>query len=283
LRSLSLVVSTREGDLPVERPSLRGCDAKVERAREHLKTLYKEIDAFIESEPHEIVSEFDAETLTRIVRLRVLREPDETAWAVLLGDFLHNLRSALDHLVWQLVLLNGAEPGAHNQFPISSRRDTYWRAKKDGAPSVRDHRLRGVAEAHRRVIDEVQPYRRGADAQKDPLAILRQLSNVDKHQVLHAALIAVVEPNPDAFAAEGDERGVAEFEFNSGPLEDGAEVLRIRVRSDNPNAHVHVKAPISMGIGFGEQAVNAHVLPNLLGQVGLIVNTLRPEFSHSPS
>jgi len=116
----------------VEKPTLQGCDAKVRRARAHLDALYKEIGGFIESEPHEIVSEFDSETITRTVHLRVLKEPDETTWALLLGDFVHNLRSALDHLIWQLVLLSDAKPGEHNQFPICSRGMAYWCPRKDG-------------------------------------------------------------------------------------------------------------------------------------------------------
>jgi hypothetical protein len=263
----------------VDQPTLEGCDAKVRRAREHLDALYAEIGAFIESEPHEIVSEFDAETLTRTFALRVLKEPDETAWAVLLGDFVHNLRSALDHLIWQLVLLNSAKPGDQNQFPICSHGTTYWCAKKDGSPSVRDRMLRGMADRHRTVIDGVQPYRRGHDAPKDPLALLNWLSNVDKHRVLHPTFLAVIEPNPDDYVVEGDDTaGVAEFEFNSGPLKDGAEVLRVRVRSENPNAKVHVKAPIPMGIGFGERALRAQILGNLLGHVGLILDAFRVEF-----
>jgi len=138
--------------------------------------------------------------------------------------------------------------------------------------------LRGVAERHRTVIDGVQPYRRGLDAPKDPLAVLNWLSNVDKHRVLHAALIAVADPNPDDFMVEGDDAGVAEFEFNSGPLKDGAEVMRIRVRSGNPNAKVHVKAPIPMDIGFGERGLRAQGLANLLGHTGSILDTFRPEF-----
>jgi hypothetical protein len=38
---------------------------------------------------------------------KVVREPAETQWGVMLGDFLHNCRTALDHLVCQLVVLSG--------------------------------------------------------------------------------------------------------------------------------------------------------------------------------
>jgi hypothetical protein len=47
---------------------------------------------------------------------------DQTVmWAGILGDVVHNWRSALDHLVWQLVLLDTGEDGTpEHQFPIAS-------------------------------------------------------------------------------------------------------------------------------------------------------------------
>ena len=42
-------------------------------------------------------------------------------WAVILGDAVHNLRSALDHLIWQLVLLDTGKDGSNeHQFPVAS-------------------------------------------------------------------------------------------------------------------------------------------------------------------
>jgi hypothetical protein len=36
----------------------------------------------------------------------------------LIGEFLHNTRSSLDHLAWQLVLSNSGEPSLATCFPI---------------------------------------------------------------------------------------------------------------------------------------------------------------------
>jgi len=44
---------------------------------------------------------------------------------VLLGDWAHNLRSALDHLMWQLVILYGGTPNRRTQFPIFQRKRDY--------------------------------------------------------------------------------------------------------------------------------------------------------------
>ena len=86
----------------MEEPTLEGCDVKVARARTHLQALYDEINAYVASEPHEIVEAFDAEAREYWATFRVKVEPDWLAWGILLGDFVHNLRSALDHLVWAI-------------------------------------------------------------------------------------------------------------------------------------------------------------------------------------
>ena len=41
-------------------------------------------------------------------------------WGVLIGEILHNLRSALDHLIWQLVILETGAPPTTTKtaFPI---------------------------------------------------------------------------------------------------------------------------------------------------------------------
>jgi len=100
----------------VEEPTLEGCDAKVARARTHLQALYDEINAYVASEPHEIVEAFDAEAREYWATFRVKVEPDWLAWGILLGDFIHNLRSALAHLVWQLALLSGNGRGGTISF-----------------------------------------------------------------------------------------------------------------------------------------------------------------------
>ncbi len=37
-------------------------------------------------------------------------EAPSQRWGILIGEFVHNLAFSLDHLAWQLVLLNGGTP-----------------------------------------------------------------------------------------------------------------------------------------------------------------------------
>jgi hypothetical protein len=241
-------------------PSLEGCWAKIRRAEQHLKSLHEEIGAFIDSDPHQVVERFDLETSTYEMRIEVERSPDDSAWGALVGDFVQNLRASLDHLVWQLVLLNGErKPSNQNQFPIVMSESDYWESRK-GKPSLRDRMLAGVAEEHRARIDLVQPYRRGDRAAERSLAYLRWLSNVDKHRALHTTLFTVKTPRPEDLIVEADDEfRVIEFEINSGALEHGAHIMRARMPMDS-QAKVQMKGEIEIGIGFGERGGRASPL-----------------------
>lgn len=263
------------------KPSLDGVDAKLGRAREHLEALYDEVNGFLSRKPHELIEDTDQEARTFRVSIKIREEPDELGWGLLLGDFAHNLRSSLDHLVWQLVLLAQAKPGRENQFPIAMSGGAYWCPRKDGTPGIRARSLKGVSEKHRTMIDQTQPYTAGQLAKQHPLAILGDLSNVDKHRLLHPTFIAVEAPTRDDIdVASTDEGAIAHIVFNSGPLKDGAEVMHTTFGTTDPNAKVHMKAEIPIRIAFGEDSpVKAEALGDpVLKYVDAIVKAFRREF-----
>ena len=108
--------------------SLDGPRAKYRRAFEHMQTLHSEVAEFEDNHPDPKVEHFDPETGRYTLAVEFGDETDAERrdrarrWGIVLGDVIHNLRSALDHVVWQLVLLNGATPGPGNQWPICRSR-----------------------------------------------------------------------------------------------------------------------------------------------------------------
>lgn len=273
-------------------PSLSGCRAKVWRAAEHLKCLGDEIHTFFgpeDDKPHRIHDKFDPQTLTYEAWIEPIREPTEHVWGVLLGDYIHNLRSTLDHLIWQLVILNtGKEPtGRQNQFPIASRGTQYWCARKNGQPSMRDSALANVADEHRAIIDQLQPYRRGNGAQDDPLDIIGSLSNIDKPRLVHPALFAIQPADPSAWITEtvGGTVGYRSFEFNAAPLPPKActKVVSARLQPVVPGTEVDMKGKITVDVAFGERRIRDLVFPDLLDHVNAIIGTFErffPQATH---
>ena len=95
-------------------PTLEGCTEKWARGSAILDTVVKRVVEYLEDgPPHRVQGAFDAASCTYVVTGEIVRPmSDPLMLAVLLGDAVHNLRSALDHLIWQLVLLNTGKPVA---------------------------------------------------------------------------------------------------------------------------------------------------------------------------
>jgi hypothetical protein len=107
----------------------------------------------------------------------------------ILGDCVHNLRSALDHLACQLVWVSGRTPDRLTQFPIISD-DTYWDSAAQSREPVKVDIHPGVLPGIRDALASVQPYT-GTDAGQ-ALGAIRKLDNPDKHRqiILTAQVIS---------------------------------------------------------------------------------------------
>src|SRR6476619_1299435 len=94
---------------------LTSVDEKIKRSKEHINNLKQRIDRFDKGQPYEMIEQSNPERPeNRQGILRILR-PIPPGIPLAAGDAVHNLRSALDHLVWAAV-----GPNATNQtaFPI---------------------------------------------------------------------------------------------------------------------------------------------------------------------
>src|SRR3989442_2229333 len=85
---------------------------------------------------------------------RVPDLPGFLPWVgILVGDIVHNMRSSLDHLVFQLTLVNTAGKVVHperTQFPICDTPQQYMRAAANNLSEVAQHDAR--------IIQGFQPY-----------------------------------------------------------------------------------------------------------------------------
>jgi hypothetical protein len=93
-------------------------------------------------------------------------------FGVRVGEIAHNLRSALDYLVYQLARLDSGNFVSGTQFPIEE--------SAKGFRSRSKRCLAGIDRPHIAAIETLQPYNSGQWAR-----VLRDLSNQDKHRTLH--------------------------------------------------------------------------------------------------
>jgi hypothetical protein len=259
----------------VETPSLKGCWAKQRRAGKHMDALHDELTGYVEDRPHRVVGKFDRDSGFFRITAEVLKEPDTDRWGILLGELIHNLRCVLDHLLWQLVLLNGGAPTNEHQFPIESTGEKYWAAK--GGTRLR--RLVGVADEHRALIDSLQPYRRAHVEGTHPLAVLADLSNTDKHRFIHSTTFGY-DPADDSFRLVGNEDAgsMESFMWTPFPDEGEAEVAWFKFRCPGPNPHVEMQGDMPVYIAFGDPPVRLQHIQEVILATGHVLKTFDPFF-----
>ncbi len=76
-----------------------GVQAKLRRARSHLVELERGAAAYLDDTPFGVYTVADPTTGPVSYRVHVRAKPPEDL-GLMLGDALHNARSALDHVVW---------------------------------------------------------------------------------------------------------------------------------------------------------------------------------------
>lgn len=98
-------------------------------------------------------------------------------WSVIVGDCAHNARSSLDMIIYQLSDLAAEDRARRNlQFPIFD--DPAKFAAKESSY------LNGVDASQRTIIEAFQPYHSDATP-NDPLRLLAEINNADKHRLIH--------------------------------------------------------------------------------------------------
>lgn len=243
---------------------LGGVVAKLNRAKQEFDVLRQEMGTFSDRDPQPHFSRgyFDADTWEWIERWQI-REPPPLRWGVMLGDCVHNLRSALDHLICQLTLLDGGtmEDCAQTQYPIASRDEAQFEA-------MANHRIPDLSKRHRAMVKMTQPYRAGNEAWKHPLAVLADLSNADKHRILNPAVSivksdtgAVLDRIVNSYQGEGPSPVKSWWMLANGQrLEHDAPWFRIvfdRTLLPERPVNVQMSGNLRLGIAFGEIGLDA--------------------------
>ncbi|MBI5285109.1 MAG: hypothetical protein HY874_08460 [Chloroflexi bacterium] len=180
-------------------PTFDSCWAKLKRAREHRDSLNDFIieTGKVEHNCPRIGIRFARATGEHVVFVN--RMPDLADFlergSVIIGDVAHNLRSALNHMTYQMALKNlgGQFPNASSeirvQFPMEDRREMFERRKLANGPKDTGAWIADLCADDQAFIEfyqpgqgqNVRPARRGHSYH--PMQALRDISNMDKHRL----------------------------------------------------------------------------------------------------
>jgi len=180
----------------------RQADLRVCRAKEHLAELEHVLESFRDLDGEYLADDRGA----GYGDVEELGELGSDMLQVILGEFVYNLRTALNYVTVALAEHDSPNQpvGGKVQFPTAEMPDLFARQ--------RTSYLKGVSDEHRAIIESLQPYR-GCDWTK----LLQRLSNRDKH-------VALVRLNHQIVSF------TTEHEADEPPAEDTEEVYRYRYR-----------------------------------------------------
>lgn len=148
-----------------------GARLKIRRALEHTNDLRRLTQEFADAHPHTINIHTDPDTGCDCLSIVPAEQLPDTL-LVVLGDAIHNLRSAIDHAWFQSVT---SDP-KYRKFPARETREGVEAA-------ITGLKENACEEIKRFVLDVVQPYRGGKG---ENILALHDLDIEDKHSLLIA-------------------------------------------------------------------------------------------------
>jgi hypothetical protein len=259
--------------------TLAGVDAKLRRALLTANRLDQELAEFVKRKP--FFARVDRETIPsgdvgRIVGVKnfSVGEPD-VSLVLQAGEVLYQLRSTLDHLIHQLVILSGNESrlvdSRRHQFPIFETAAGYdERAAKT---------IDGVSPDISATIRKLQPFENRPDGPRnDMLWILQDLNNTDKHRLIPVAVVGI-----DVIDVTGNAGPGKLFTVQSPDIVLDHEKTLFSFKWSVPDNRI--EAAISCTVAFA-QAMSPYgvtlgmdgVLFGILHRVTQVVDTFRPRF-----
>ena len=260
---------------------LDGSFLKLRRAKYHFEVIDDLVKGMHKCQPYRIVTEFveDGDARECILRLKQVKEIDPNL-SLLIGDICNNLRSALDHLLWQLHLLKNPTFNRNVYFPITDCEDSF---RSDGS-----RHLNGLSGIQRANIKRLQPYKTG----KAALSLLRDINNSDKHRLVqvigvHGGIRKIgVTVNQTASALVlPTQKHIPTQVISGSKVEDGAILARIPYNRYARGTEVRVQSHIVLDYVFegcktADRKKLEPSLTSMISEVSHAIALLEPEFAH---
>jgi hypothetical protein len=206
-------------------------------------SLNHSVHNYLDARPFKVTRHLEKGGAEHVYRVEVCSEPPPQLGTIV-GDFFHNLRSALDAVVYALAV--STKPSLTERerrrigFPITLSPDAFNHSK-----------IRFVPAAAQEQIERVQPYHDPYPAE-DPLWLIQSFNNIDKHRevllvpALSMGSIRSALPKP-----------IEDSDHALGPFEDGAELARYTF--PEPKPEVDLEFTGMFDVSFGDRVLPAGI------------------------
>jgi hypothetical protein len=228
----------------LRRPSLDGATLRIERAIRHFDEFEKSSSEFRKSNRDKVVIKQDSGNPQSLPVTFHDSLIVPLCLSLPVSDCIHNLRAALDYLIYELAFLDSGTVKDGTQFPIEDDPQAFNKKR-------RNRYLCGLSDDHIRKIESLQPYN-GVNWTRT----LRTISNPDKHRHL-----VVMKPQVSTVV----------YTHNSGEVSDTV----ISVNGEQ----TFLKKEDVLSIGFADSQVPVvETLISLIAEAGKTVDTFKSEF-----
>jgi hypothetical protein len=223
-----LAPEEKVGKMPDAR--LAGLRAKIGRAKKHAEGVDAAVKSFAGPDDYFTeIRDFRPDIGEVTVTARAPK-PVDPELSVLIGDCVHNLRSALDYLVLQLAGLEGKSKDAETKtaFPICLNAESFKNATRKRIDEF-------ISAAALVAIEEVQPYwnpdptkQNVTLGERSILWLLSQLDIVDKHRTILVIAANLAVERLTITLTNGEIQKVECAPLLWRPWKDGEQILGLR-------------------------------------------------------
>lgn len=260
---------------------------KIERARKHLDDLNIALDEWLKDHLHPTRLDPDPDDPTHFFVKSGIDPIPVDPFSLMLGDVVQNLRNGLDHLVFALAKVYTCplpeEVARKTQFPIIGD-ETSKGVPGFGSDMFRDNAvqmLQAINPKAKAAIERLQPYQCGRNFRSHPLWQLNELSNIDKHRMLHVTAwnFAGLGFPAEVFVPPKQRREGGKFEvFGLGAVEGETVFARIPRGVLVPDHEMHMNIIPTFQVAFKDGPLVGEKVTQILSGV---FNYIVTEVIHS--
>jgi hypothetical protein len=238
-----------------------GVKLKLARADEQVESINKKIETYAaeHARPMTLAGDLDGVAFT----LRMPRVPPlDPNLSVDIGEVLHNLRSALDQTTFAMLQANLSDMSGltskkregmerMSQFPITDAPQKF----ADATPMVQGLSADAIA-----TIERFQPYHNPKGVVGDSLWCVRELSNTDKHRLVHPVWSVLSEAHVEMHAYP---LAIPHHQvWNSGALPPEGVLVKVFFRHPPGEAHVRTHGGVAVAL-YSDMTLLGSVQPVL--------------------
>jgi hypothetical protein len=250
------------------------------------------MQGFVKREPYRINESIERKgnARERVLRLEQL-EDIPIKLPLLIGDICNNLRSALDHLLWQLWILQYRTFNEPVYFPIYDCESAFKRGSPENigpkrAKSVGPAKI-SLTDNQRAIIESLQPYKT-----KNPaLSFLRDVNNSDKHRLIQ--VISLIGDVTNVRLTADTTRALIEVPWprqipiqriHKTRVKDGTILAQIPLNSFSRGTKLRLQSRVTINLAFqGCRTANGKIMSESINamrsEASRTVSLFEPEFA----